>query len=100
MNLIFEIVDFNISYDSVDKVILANPHTFNKIPYSVEKCLSSVASTVNTYTTTSSVPGKLPIYKAKHSIKFLRLQINDHTVLHEVEPTNNSFRNFSVIAPI
>ncbi len=63
MNLIFEIVDFNFSYDSVDKAILANPHTFNKISYSVEKYLSSAVSTIDTYTSTSSASGKFPIFQ-------------------------------------
>jgi len=64
VNLIFEIVDFDFSYDSVDKAILANPHTFNKISYSVEKCLSSAVSTIDTYTPTSSASGKFPNYQA------------------------------------
>jgi hypothetical protein len=68
VNLIFDIVDFNFSYDSVDKAILANPHTFNRIPYSVEKCLSSAATTIDTYAPRSSASGKFPIYQADLSV--------------------------------
>ncbi|CAF1225861.1 unnamed protein product [Rotaria sp. Silwood1] len=69
-------INFNLSYDPVDKAIQDNPHTFNDVAYSVEKDSNSVPVNNNTNTLQTSMPEQTLTEHRKSEFEFVNANNN------------------------
>ena len=86
-------MDFNFSYDSVDKAILANPHKIHGTLYNVEKYLNIAASSANTQNTQHAEINANARESSFISSDSLSSSSSSNTVVSH-QPTDNASRLF------